>query len=231
MQSRLFDLLENIAAYGPITLDALAERSGFSRSATFRGLKTLQNGGWVRLRLNGREYVLTSKVEAKLCAKVEPRPEIEKLTQFLKTCIDFRTFQTHIFQQRTTSKAELVDDSVYGTGDQTLVSDCCDFLLRVMQYARVSVGTDRFDDAQRTKADALLNKLKRCSFVRLSEHRFLWIPIFSKSADVFFICLSSRDCRQVEGAIGNKLLKQIYLSEHLGDLRTFQDIQVRAPKD
>ncbi|WP_375281563.1 MarR family transcriptional regulator [Pseudooctadecabacter sp.] len=196
MQTRIFEILEYVAKFGPITLDQLTERTGFSRSATFRGLKRLEEGGWVRLRLNGRQYVLTCRVEQKLNTKVEPKEEIERLTPIIDQCIDLKSIRVRIFQQETTATIELVDDSEYKSFerlDHSMAFECGEFLLSTLQYAGLAVGKSKLSDAELPKACKLLEKMKKCNFVIVSEQRFLWLPLFSGESDVFLICLSRRD--------------------------------------
>lgn len=233
MQNRIFDLLENVARYGPITLDQLTEQTGISRSATFRGLKRLEEGGWIRLRLNGRQYVLTSRVEQKLNTKVEPKEEIEQLTPIISCSIDLKTVRVRIFQQETTATVELVDDSEYNSServDHTMAFECGEFLLSTLQYGGLAVGKTKLDDLELSKAKALLYKLDTCDFAVVSEQRFLWLPLFSARSEVFLLCLSLRNFGQINGAIGRALLRDIACSPASMELRTFKDYRQYKPQ-
>ncbi|SFG32826.1 MarR family transcriptional regulator [Roseobacter denitrificans] len=229
MQNRIFEILENVAKYGPITLDELAQKTAISRSATFRGLKRLEDGGWIRLRLDGRQYVLTSRVEQKLNSKVEPKKEIEQLTPVITQSIDLKSIRTRIFQQETTVSAELVDDSIYKCperNEQVMAADCCRFLLQVLQYAGFAVGKPQLDEAQLVKAQDILRKLESCDFAIVSEHRFLWLPVFSRSSEVFLLCLSCRNLGHIDSKVGHKLAKNLKQNAYATGLTTFQNLKM-----
>lgn len=224
MQTRIFEILENVAKFGPITLDQLTDRTGFSRSATFRGLKRLEEGGWVRLRLNGRQYVLTCRVEQKLNAKVEPKEEIERLTPIINQCIDLKSIRVRIFQQETTATVELVDDSEYKSFerlDHSMAFECGEFLLNTLQHGGLAVGKPKLGDVETSKAHKLLEKLAKCDFAIVSEQRFLWLPLFSGASDVFLICLSRRDFSQINDVIGRQFVTRINACKGARKLLTF----------
>lgn len=230
MQTRIFEILETVAKHGPITLDELAQKTDISRSATFRGLKRLEDGGWIRLRLNGRQYVLTSRVEQRLNSKVEPKKEIEQLTPVISQSIDLKSIRTRIFQQETTVSAELVDDSIYNCSercDQMMAADCCRFLLKVLQYAGLAVGKPQLDQAQLVKAKDLLGKLERCDFAIVSDHRFLWLPVFSRSSEVFLLCLSCRNFGHIDSKVGHKLVRDLKENAYATGLITFQNLKTQ----
>lgn len=225
MQNRIFELLECVAKNGPITLDQLAKTTGISRSATFRGLKRLEDGGWIRLRLNGRQYVLTSKVEQKLNAKIEPKKEIEQFTPIISRSVELRSIRVRIFQQQTTATTELVDDSEYNSSEQmdhAMAIECSNFLLRVLQYAGLAVGKSQLDAEQRIKAADLLRNLEFFNFTVVSEQRFLWLPVFSQSSEVFFLCLSRRDFGLVDGEIAKNLVQDLKANERVNGFVIFQ---------
>lgn len=233
MQNRIFDLLENVARYGPITLDQLTEQTGISRSATFRGLKRLEEGGWIRLRLNGRQYVLTSRVEQKLNTKVEPKEEIEQLTPIISRSVDLRTVRVRIFQQETTATVELVDDSEYNSServDHAMAFECGGFLLNALQYGGLAVGKAKLNELQISKARTLLSKLETCNFAIVSEQRFLWLPLFSGTSEVFLLCLSLRNFGQINGTIGRVLVRDLECNPDSMKLQTFKDYRQYKPK-
>lgn len=226
MPNRIFDLLENVARYGPITLDQLTARTGISRSATFRGLKRLEDGGWVRSRLNGRQYVLTSRVERKLNTKIEPKEEIEQLIPVINKCIDLRAIRVRVFQQETTATVELVDDSVYNSAekaDHAMAFECGAFLLYTLQYGDLAVGKAKLDKFQVAKAEILLRKLLTCNYVTVSEQRFLWIPLFSHTSEVFLLCLSQRDLSQINCNVGNALVECLKRSRDKVNLQVIEN--------
>lgn len=224
LQTRIFELLENVAKFGPITLDQLTEITGISRSATFRGLKRLEEGGWIRLRLNGRQYVLTCRVEQKLNTRIEPKEEIERLTPIINDCTDLKSIRVRIFQQETTASVELVDDSEYNSFerlDHSMAFECGEFLLGTLQHAGIAVGKTRLSDAETIKAHKLLEKLRKCDFAIVSEQRFIWVPLFSGESDVFLICLSRRDFSQINDIVGRQLVAHINLCRGDINLLTF----------
>lgn len=214
-----------MAKNGPITLDQLAKRTGISRSATFRGLKRLEDGGWIRLRLNARQYVLTSKVEQKLNAKIEPKKEIEQLTPIIARSVELKSVRVRIFQQETTATTALVDDSEYNSSEQmdhAMAIECSNFLMCAFQYAGLAVGKSQLDAAQRIKAGDLLRNLGLFNFAIVSEQRFLWLPVFSQSSEVFFLCLSRRDFGLVDGAIAKNLVQNLKANERVNGFVMFQ---------
>lgn len=233
MQNRIFDLLENVARYGPVTLDQLTEKTGISRSATFRGLKRLEDGGWIRLRLNGRQYVLTSRVEQKLNTKVEPKEEIEQLTPIINRSINLKIVRVRIFQQETTATVELVDDSEYNSSerfDQTMAFECGEFLLNTLQYGGLAVGKKKLDELHISKAKTLMAKLETCNFAIVSEQRFLWLPLFSVTSEVFLLCLSLRNFGQINGSIGRRFAQELEDSQNGLKLLTYKGYQEYTTK-
>lgn len=230
MQSRIFEVLEGVAKHGPITLDEVAKKTGISRSATFRALKRLEEGGWIRQRLNGRQYVLTSKVEKKLNSKIEPKQEIEKLTPIIVENVDLKLFRIRVFQQQTTSSAELVDDSMYNTSDiseQLQILNCCGFLLKVLQFDSLALGGSNMDPMQRIKAASMLLEFQADNFVIVWDHQFLWIPVFSISSEVFFLCVSYRNYNRIERNIGIVLSQEIDNQTRQTGLMSFQKYRAR----
>lgn len=212
MQNRIFELLETVAKNGPITLDQLSGRTGISRSATFRGLKRLEEGGWIRLRLNGRQYVLTSRVEQRLNTKVEPKPEIEQLTPIIAESIDLKTIRVRIFQQETTTSIALVDDSEYNSMeriDHSMAFECGEFVICALQMAGYAVGKVKLDALHTEKAKILIDKFETSNFAAVSEQQFLWLPLFSQNSEVFLLCLSSRDLSQIDGQVAKTLLRHL----------------------
>ncbi len=226
LADRIFELLESVAKCGPATLDEVSCNTGISRSATFRGLKKLQAGGWIRLRLDGRQYVLTSRVEDRLQSDTEPKKEIEQLSTLVANKLDLRAIRIRIFQQKTTMTTELVDDSICGFSDlpdHHMATRCGQFLLSVLQYGGLSVGAIKFDNKDRTKAEDLLSRLYRDNFVLVSDDRFLWLPLFSKSSDVFLLCFSCRNYGRINDRVGNRFIEYLEAHKGTGELTTFCD--------
>jgi len=54
---------EAVLKFGPISHDDLYKKIGFSRSATFRALRHLEEAGWVRRLINNHHFVATSFVD------------------------------------------------------------------------------------------------------------------------------------------------------------------------
>jgi len=228
--SRIFEILEGVAKHGPITLDEVAKQTGVSRSATFRALKRLEEGGWIRQRLNGRQYVLTSNVEKKLNSKIEPKQEIECLTPIIIKAIDLKKVRIRIFQQETTTTAELVDDSIYNIRDlqeKMQVTRCCSFLLKVLQLESLALGGSNMSDLDRAKAAVMLLEFQADNVVIVWDQQFLWIPIFTDSSEVFFLCISNRNYDRVDRNLGVNLCKEIDSRTDSTGLMSFQKFTTR----
>lgn len=63
MTIKELQVMEEIAQYGPCTLDELTSLGAFARSSVYRVLTKLEDSGWVRRSLDGRRYSLTSRIE------------------------------------------------------------------------------------------------------------------------------------------------------------------------
>lgn len=63
MASRVLEVLEAVAMFGPASLDEISEKLPRTRSSVYRTLKALEVNGWIRRSLNGRSFLLSSRME------------------------------------------------------------------------------------------------------------------------------------------------------------------------
>ena len=54
---------EGVMAFGPLTIDELYPRIGLSRSATYRAMKHLETGGWVRKLVDRHNFIATARID------------------------------------------------------------------------------------------------------------------------------------------------------------------------
>lgn len=224
MQPRILEVLERVTRCGPITLDQISQKTGISRSATFRALKILQEKGWIRLRLDGRRYVATCQVEERLAPKIEPRREIDDLIPVISSLIDARQIRVRVLQQETNESMEIVDDSLIGTTefeDHSEVMKRSVFLLKVLQLHGFATGKAKFNSRDTTQADIVIKSFKNQGFAIVDGDYFLWIPMLSENG-VIMICLSLRDFSQFTVDFGTKLSKALWRKIECGRLSSFK---------
>jgi len=63
MSSRILDVLEAVAMFGPASLDEISEKLPRTRSSVYRALKALEVDGWIRRSLNGRSFLISCRME------------------------------------------------------------------------------------------------------------------------------------------------------------------------
>jgi hypothetical protein len=63
MSNRVLEVLEAVAKFGPASLDELSDELPRTRSSVYRALKSLEVDGWIRRSLNGRSFLLSSRME------------------------------------------------------------------------------------------------------------------------------------------------------------------------
>ena len=113
MKHRVLEVLSGVAEHGPITLDGLCERIPRSRSAIYRALKTLHDDGWIRRWLNGRDYVVTSKLDELLAFAEIGTSEIERFVLKSKKIDLASKFVVRVSIQYEKDTLQLVDSSEY----------------------------------------------------------------------------------------------------------------------
>jgi hypothetical protein len=63
LSSKILKVLEAVATFGPATLDQITAKLPYTRSSVYRALILIENEGWIRRSLNGRNFLLTDKME------------------------------------------------------------------------------------------------------------------------------------------------------------------------
>jgi len=63
MSSRVLEVLEAVAMFGPASLDEISEKLPRTRSSVYRALRTLEGAGWIRRSLNGRSFSISCRME------------------------------------------------------------------------------------------------------------------------------------------------------------------------
>ena len=76
---------EAIIKFGPISLDDLYLKTGFSRSATFRALKHLEAVGWIRKSINNHQYLATAYIDELVSTGSTSLVELDIIHDMLST--------------------------------------------------------------------------------------------------------------------------------------------------
>lgn len=208
LKARILEILERVARCGPITLDELTQKTGISRSAIFRSLKSLEQSGWIRLRLDGRRYVPTCKIEKHFEPRVEPRSEVDELVPLVACAIEPKRIRARIFLQRTTTAMELVDDSQYGASDSSDSEDVihfCHLILNSLQHLGICVGSPNFTFEKAPIMETIIQDITTNGFSIVNENSLLFIPLIYSSKEFLLICLSRKDYGPINAEAGADL--------------------------
>ncbi len=113
-RSRLLEVLEGVVNYGPISLNDLHPKVQRSRSATYRALKELEENGWVRRRLGGNRYILTSRMDRLLSAATISFSEMDTLVPLLGRFAMEHNLHVDVAVMQSRTKVVLIESTERG---------------------------------------------------------------------------------------------------------------------
>jgi DNA-binding MarR family transcriptional regulator len=183
-----------VALKGPLVLDEVANVSELTRSSSFRALKKLELGGWIRRQLDGRSFVITSLGEKIISEALPAFNFVEQLADLIASMELIKGIRTQIYHQITTSTVKLLEDSSSAMNSkEKAMNDFHDSALQclqALQMARLALGSRRQYDFSEKELESIAYKIATVGFAVISEVECVVVPLEDKKGGVSFVVFS-----------------------------------------
>jgi DNA-binding MarR family transcriptional regulator len=183
-----------VAVNGPLVLDEVADVSELTRSSSFRALKKLELGGWIRRRLDGRSFVITSLGEKIITKALPAFSFVEQLADLIASMELIKGIRTQIYHQITTTTVKLLEDSSGAMNSKEMAMN--DFhgsalqCLQALQMARLTLGSRRQYDFSEKELGSVANKIATVGFAVISEDECVVVPLEEAKGGATFVVFS-----------------------------------------
>jgi hypothetical protein len=198
MPTKELQVLELISQYGPCTLDELTSAGAFTRSSVYRSLTKLESCGWVRRSLDGRRYVLSSKIERVLDQASFPTRHAEYILDSIKENSLNAKYRLALVHHVRGGALEIVDTTGTHADALNMMLDVQESIPRIVN-AMMQCGRDNSAEGQTGLAvvrvqDFLPDSGKDGEWFLIDDHsQIAIITIHSKADGLFLLLCASRN--------------------------------------